>query len=211
MREIMNRSRLYRSAYAYRVRVIAAVALLVCGLGLPTVVRADELSTSVVPPDAGRRSWSPWTPCSRCRIWVGVGATYDLWAWTDGLVVPLTLELADSRWELGVFRMARQQRDPAAAGSLAAPRYWGFSAMRRWHILHHGRETTYVGFGGSYVTQENYVNSSLFNFSYLIGLRFDLGGGGQGPLLDFTLRHWSNAWLKPPNRGQNFFTVSVSF
>jgi hypothetical protein len=46
--------------------------------------------------------------------------------------------------------------------------------------------------------------------SDLIGLRFDLDGG-RGPLLEFTLRRWSNAWLKPPNRGQNFFTLSVSF
>jgi hypothetical protein len=139
-----------------------------------------------------------------------VGATFDLWTWTDGLVVPLTFELDDSRWELGVFRMARPQRDPGAAGSLAAPRYWGFSAMRRWQLLHRGWERLYFGFGGSYVTQENYVNSSLFNFSYLIGLRFDLNGG-RGPLLEVTLRHWSNAWLKPPNRGQNFVTMSVSF
>jgi hypothetical protein len=121
----------------------------------------------------------------------------------------MTFELADSRWEFGVFRMARPQRDPEARASLAAPRYWGFTAMRRWQILHRGPEKLYFGFGGNYVTQENYVNSSLFNFAYLIGLRFDLEGG-RGPLLEFTLRHWSNAWLKLPNHGQNFFTVSVS-
>jgi hypothetical protein len=82
--------------------------------------------------------------------------------------------------------------------------------MRRWQVLHRGREKLYLGFGASYVTQENYVNASLFNFSYLIGLRFDLGGS-RGPLLEVTLRHWSNAWLKLPNRGENFVTLSVSF
>lgn len=30
------------------------------------------------------------------------------------------------------------------------------------------------------------------------------GSEGRGPLLEFTVRHWSNAWLKPPNRAQNF-------
>ena len=82
--------------------------------------------------------------------------------------------------------------------------------MRRWQVLHRGGERLDLGVGGNYVTQENYINSSLFNFAYLIGLRFNLGGG-RGPLLEFTIRHWSNAWLKPPNRGQNFATVSVSF
>jgi Lipid A 3-O-deacylase (PagL) len=211
MRGSMNRSLVYRNHYyAHRLHVVTAMALLAWALAVPTVVRADDPTSSGLAPDAGRPSWSPWTPCDHCRIWVGMGATFDLWTWTDGLVVPLTFEFADSRWELGVFRMARPQRDPGAPWSLAAPRYWGFSAMHRWQILHRGWEKLYVGFGGSYVTQENYVNSSLFNFAYLIGLRFDLDGG-RGPLLEFTLRHWSNAWLKPPNRGQNFFTLSVSF
>lgn len=185
-------------------------ALFALTVALQTSARADDSSSSAPAADTDRHSWTPFTPCDHCRVWIGIGATYDLWTWTDGLVVPLTFELADTRWELGVFRMAREQRDPGAAASLAAPRYWGFSAMHRWQILHRGSEKLYVGFGGNYVTQENYVNSSLWNFAYLIGLRFDLGGG-RGPLLELTVRHWSNAWLKPPNRGQNFFTLSVSF
>ena len=34
-------------------------------------------------------------------------------------------------------------------------------------------------------------------------------GGGRGPQLEFTIRHWSNAWLKPPDRGQNFVTRNI--
>ena len=48
--------------------------------------------------------------CARCNVLVGVGATYRLFGWTDGVVVPLTLELDESRWELGTFRMTNAQR-----------------------------------------------------------------------------------------------------
>ena len=196
---------------AHRLNLLLATVLLALAPALLTGAHAaDPVSSSDPAPDAERHSWTPWTPCGHCRIWAGIGATYSFWSWTDGLVVPLTFEFADSRWELGVFRMARPQRAQGAPEGLAAPRYWGFSAVHRWQILHRGSEKLYVGFGANYVTQENYVNSSLWNFAYLIGLRFDLEGG-RGPPLEFTVRHWSNAWLKPPNRGQNFFTLSVSF
>jgi hypothetical protein len=48
--------------------------------------------------------------CARCNVMVGVGTTYRLFGWTDGVVVPLTLELDESRWELGAFRMTNAQR-----------------------------------------------------------------------------------------------------
>jgi hypothetical protein len=190
---------------AYRLRVLVATALLASASALPAAVLADDLNL-----DARGSPWTPWRPCQHCRVWVGLGATYDFWSWTDGLVVPLTVEFAEGRWELGAFRMARPQRAQAAPGGLGAPRYWGFSAMRRWGILHRGSERLYVGIGANYVTQENYVNASLWNFAYLIGLRHEFDGG-RGPLLEFAVRHWSNAWLKPPNRGQNFITLSASF
>jgi hypothetical protein len=196
---------------AHGLHVLLAATLLALASTLQTVVwAADHVNSSGPPPGADGHSWTPWTPCEHCRIWVGIGATFRSLSWTDGLVVPLTFELADGRWELAMFRMVRPQREQGAPEGVAAPRYWGFTAMHRWQILHRGSEKLYVGFGANYVTQENYVNSSLWSFAYLIGLRFDLDGG-RGPLLEFTVRHWSNAWLKRPNRGQNFFTLSVSF
>jgi hypothetical protein len=45
--------------------------------------------------------------CPRCDLLVGVGARYRLFGWSDGLVVPLTLELDENRWELGAFRWTR--------------------------------------------------------------------------------------------------------
>jgi len=47
--------------------------------------------------------------CPRCNVLVGLGTTYRFSAWTDGIVVPLTLELDESRWELGAFRFANAQ------------------------------------------------------------------------------------------------------
>jgi hypothetical protein len=48
--------------------------------------------------------------CPRCNVLVGLGTTYRFSAWTDGIVVPLALELDESRWELGAFRFANAQR-----------------------------------------------------------------------------------------------------
>jgi hypothetical protein len=48
--------------------------------------------------------------------------------------VPLTLELDESRWELGAFRMANAQRYREV--DHATNPYWGFTAMRRWQVLH---------------------------------------------------------------------------
>jgi hypothetical protein len=39
-----------------------------------------------------------------------LGTTYRFSARTEGIVAPLTLELDESRWELGAFRFANAQR-----------------------------------------------------------------------------------------------------
>jgi Lipid A 3-O-deacylase (PagL) len=146
-----------------------------------------------------------------CKVLVGVGATYQLWGWSDGLVVPVTLELADSRWEVGAFRFARPQ---IAAGygppdKTAAEPYWGFTAMRRWQFLHRPWGRLYFGFGANYRTEIDYLEPTHWNFAYLVAARFDLGD--KDPVLELSIRHWSDFWIKNPNRGQDFFTVSVGF
>jgi hypothetical protein len=188
-------------------RFAAALLALVWAL-TPNVASGDEEGVSAADSD---HYLTPWTPCKHCKLLIGVGATYDLWDWTDGLVLPLTLELSDSRWELGAFRMARAQLVVSSRphDGLAAEPYWGFSVMRRWQILHRSWGRLYFGFGGSYKTETDYLDGTRWNFAYLLGIRFDLGD--HGSLLEITTRHWSNAWIKQPNRGQNFLTVSVSF
>ena len=88
--------------------------------------------------------------CSHCDVLIGVGTTFSPWAWTGGVVFPITLELQNSRWELGAFRFATGQRTGAGAlpPETDAPNpYWGFTAMRRWQLLHRGRTKFYFGFG----------------------------------------------------------------
>jgi hypothetical protein len=145
--------------------------------------------------------------CARCNVLVGVGTTYRLFGWTDGVVVPLTLELDESRWELGAFRMTNAQR----YGEIdhATNPYWGFTAMRRWQVLHRSRARLYLGFGANYRSEIDYLETTQWNFAYLVALRFDLDSHGR--LLELGIRHWSNFWIKQPNRGQDFLTLSFGF
>jgi hypothetical protein len=63
--------------------------------------------------------------------------------------------------------------------------------------------------GAVYRTEIDYLDPTRWDFSYMLGIRFDLGHGGS--ILEVADRHWSNAWIKQPNRRQDFLTVSVSF
>jgi hypothetical protein len=144
---------------------------------------------------------------------VGAGQTYQFWGFSDGIVLPVTLELDESRWELGAFRVATRQ---IAIGHgypppdyTSAPPFWGYSAMRRWQFLHRSCLRLYAGFGGSYKTEIDTLDSTRFNFAYLLAVRFDLGAGGS--LLEISTRHWSNAYIKRPNIGENFLTLSYSY
>jgi hypothetical protein len=147
-----------------------------------------------------------------CDLLIGVGATFRTFAWTDGLVLPVTFELQDSRWELGAFRFATAQRPPAYAlpeTTRAANPYWGFTAMRRWQVLHRHWGKLYVGFGANYRNELDYLESTHWNFAYLIAVRFGLTP--RVGALELGVRHWSDAWIKPPNRGENLLTLSLVF
>lgn len=148
--------------------------------------------------------------CAHCDLLVGIGESNNFWHWTDGLVLPVTLEVDDSRWEIGAFRIARRQLlkeyPKYAASTIAAEPYWGFTAMHRWEILHRSRVRLYLGFGANYRTETDMLTATKWNFSGMIGVRFDLG---KDEILEVALRHWSNAWIKLPDRGQNFVTITV--
>ena len=142
----------------------------------------------------------------------GVGTTLRTWAWTDGWVLSLTLELDQSRWALGVFRFATSQRAPVGARPVtpyAADPYWGFTAMRRWQVLHRGSGRLYLGFGANYRSEVDFLESTRWNFAYLIAVRIDLDAHGRA--LEFGIHHWSDAWIRPPNRGENLLTLSFVF
>jgi hypothetical protein len=186
---------------------LAAALLALAAMWEPDTAAADEGGTGTAD---STHHLSPWTPCNHCNLLLGIGATYQLWGWSDGLVIPVTLELADSRWEVGAFRMARTQWITGRSQDVpAAEPYWGFTAMRRWQILHRSWGKLYFGFGGNYRTETDYLIATHWNFAYLVAVRFDMGD--RGSLLEVAIRHWSNFWIKQPNRGQDFVTLSVSF
>jgi hypothetical protein len=157
-------------------------------------------------------SFAGGSSCDRCDVLIGAGTTFRPWAWTDGLVLSLTLELDNSRWALGAFRFATAQRAPVGAlpgTPHAADPYWGFTAMRRWQVLHRGSGRLYAGFGANYRTEVDYLESTRWNFAYLIAVRVDLDTHGRA--LELGFHHWSDAWIRPPNRGENLLVLSFAF
>jgi len=150
--------------------------------------------------------------CEHCDLLIGAGTTFSNLAWTDGLVLAGTLELDDSRWELGVFRFATAQSIPISgvpSNYRAANPYWGFTAMRRLRVLDRRLVKLYLGFGANYRTELDYLESTNWNFAYLLAARFDLGKNGS--VVELGVRHWSDAWIRPGNRGQNLLTLSFAF
>jgi hypothetical protein len=186
------------------------MAVLILSAVLDPCPASAENSPAQAADDGG---FNPFAPCPKCQLLIGAGASYQFWGWSDGLVLPITLELDESRWELGAFRIATRQ---IAIGHgypppdyTSAPPFWGFSAMRRWQFLHRSWLRLYAGFGASYKTETDTLDSTRLNFSYLAAVRFDLGHSGS--LIEISTRHWSNAYVKKPNIGENFLTISYSY
>jgi hypothetical protein len=150
--------------------------------------------------------------CADCRLQLGVGGTYHFWGSTGGLVVPLTLVWDDERYELGVFRMANTQRffdSKQHEERQTANPYWGVSASRRWFLIRRPFWRVFFGFGASYKSEQDELSATRWNFASQLGVRFDLNGSGS--TVELAMRHWSNAGIRLPNRGQDFATVSFVF
>jgi len=150
--------------------------------------------------------------CDRCELHIGVGATYHFWSSTGGTVVPITLTTAGDRYEFGVFRMSTQQSfydSREREQRVTASPYWGASASRRWSLVRGSSWRVYFGFGVSYKTESDDLSVTHWNFASQVGARFTLPRSGSS--LEVTVRHWSNAGIRLPNRGQDFFTMSYSF
>ena len=151
--------------------------------------------------------------CSDCELFLGIGNTYHFWGETGGLVIPATLTFDHDRYELGLFRMTSRQTlyEPIWGKTrvLAEP-YWGISASRRWRLVTRPTWSLFFGFGASYKTEEDLLNATHWNFAEQLAVRLH-HPSGRGPDMEFAIRHWSNAGIRCPNRGQDFFTVSVAF
>jgi len=65
--------------------------------------------------------------CESCELQMGIGETYHFWGTTGGVVLPITLNWSDSRYELGLFRLSRRQilyDEHYPNGRLMADPYW---------------------------------------------------------------------------------------
>jgi len=172
-----------------------AIALIAVGLLWPTAGAASD-------------RW-----CTGCEWALGLGDTYHYWGETGSVVVAATGLLEQGRYELGLFRMASSQRLVESGWSrprvLGEP-YWGVSATRRWQLFARADWRLFFGFGLSYKTEEDLMNSTHWNFASQLGIRLH-HSSGEKPDLEFCVRHWSNGGMRLPNRGQDFLTVSLVF
>jgi hypothetical protein len=163
--------------------------VLVCAMWVPRPVKAEPL-------------------CESCEVQMGVGGTYHFWGGTDGVVLPLTVSWHESRYEAGVFRMASTQKVPmnSRPGREPVDPYWGVSVSRKWVLLERGPVRGFFGFGLAYRSQSDVLTVTHWDFASQLGLRMRLPSNGAS--VELALRHWSNAGIRQPNRGQDFATLT---
>ncbi len=178
---------------------------------LPSLIVVSALGTALCLPAAPARPGDLSRICGGCQISAGVGETYHFWTRTGGIVVPVAVTWDRNRYELGAFRFTTRQElefhDRTPDRRVARP-YWGFSAVRRWEFAGPRTVRFFIGVGASYKTEADRLNSTHWNFAPQLGVRFALRGGGG---LELCLRHFSNAGLRLPNHGEDFFTLTYVF
>ena len=147
--------------------------------------------------------------CESCEVQAGLGGTYHFWGATGGVVLPVTVNWSDGRYELGFFRVTTQQvlEDHAYrhARVMADPS-WGMSLSRRWRFIERGPVSGFVGFGLAAKTESDQLSSTRLDFASQLGVRFRFPG--DRVIGELTLRHWSNAGIRLPNHGQDFATLT---
>jgi Lipid A 3-O-deacylase (PagL) len=157
------------------------------------------------------RSTSAASLCESCELQVGIGDTYHFWGTTDGVVLPITLNWSDGRYELGLFRMSTRQvlyDAHSPYGRLMADPYWGLSLSRRWRIFTRGPVKGFFGFGISAKNESDQLSITRLDFASQLGVRFPFPGNRL--VGELTFRHWSNGGIRLPNHGQDFVTLTVS-
>ena len=140
---------------------------------------------------------------------IGLGGTYHYWGPTGGVVLPITVNWSDARWELGFFRVTTQQvlddHTYREARVMADP-YWGMSLSRRWRFIERGPVSGFVGLGLAAKTESDQLSATRLDFAEQLGVRYRLPGDHVTG--ELTLRHWSNAGIRLPNHGQDFVTLT---
>jgi len=143
-------------------------------------------------------------------VQVGIGETYHFWDTTGGVVLPVTVNWSDSRYEFGLFRISRRQTLYNAHyryGRVMADPYWGLSLSRRWRLFDRGPVRGFFGFGIAAKTESDELSVTRLDFASQLGVRFPLPGNRV--IGELTFRHWSNGGIRLPNHGQDFVTLTV--
>jgi hypothetical protein len=169
----------------------AALTLLLGAGGVPRFAGAESL-------------------CQGCELQVGIGDTYHFWGTTGGVVLPLTLDWSDGRYEAGFFRISTRQvlyDTHYRVGRLMADPYWGLSLSRRWRLFDRGPVRGFFGFGIAAKTESDQLSITRLDFASQLGVRFPFPG--HRTVGELTFRHWSNAGVRLPNHGQDFVTLTV--
>lgn len=177
--------------------------------GLSAFTRSAILALLVAVGGAPRWA-SAQSLCQSCEVQVGIGGTYHFWGPTGGVVIPVTVNWSDSRWELGFFRVTTQQwlqDSHYARGRLMADPYWGASLSHRWFLFERGPVRGFIGFGLAAKTESDQLSVTRLDFASQLGLRIRLPG--DRTVAELTIRHWSNAGIRLPNHGQDFATLTV--
>jgi hypothetical protein len=148
--------------------------------------------------------------CESCEVQIGIGDTYHFWGTTGGVVLPVTLNWSEGRYELGLFRMSTRQilyDTHYRYGRLVAEPYWGLSLSRRWRLFDRGPVRGFFGFGIAAKTESDQLSVTRLDFASQLGVRFPLPGNRA--IGELTFRHWSNGGIRLPNHGQDFVTLTV--
>jgi hypothetical protein len=148
--------------------------------------------------------------CRSCEVQLGFGGTYHFWGTTGGVVLPVSVTWSESRYELGLFRVANQQTVPdrwSHSGRVVAEPYWGISLSRRWRLFSAGPVRGFIGFGLAGRTESDLLSATRWDFASQLGVRFRLPGNHA--IGELAVRHWSNAGIRLPNHGQDFATLTV--
>lgn len=147
--------------------------------------------------------------CESCEVQAGLGGTYHFWGATGGVVLPITVNWSDGRYELGLFRVTTEQvledHSYRRARVMADP-YWGMSLSRRWRLIERGPVSGFVGFGLAAKTESDQLSATRLDFASQLGVR--LRFPGDRLIGELTVRHWSNAGIRLPNHGQDFATLT---
>src|SRR5882762_8698929 len=109
------------------------------------------------------RSADAQSLCESCEVQIGLGGTYHFWGTTGGVLLPVTVNWSDGRYELGLFRITTQQilvDRNHRRGRLMADPYWALSVSRRWRLFERGPVRGFFGFGLSAKTESDQLSAT---------------------------------------------------